>query len=248
MGAPARLLLPAAATAAWLWAGLRGEGFAAPPRAAARPEAPAPAAWAPLAGDARCRLCSAPDSLKAAALAAAAGGLVTCQFVEYKRKWQKKRDMTARWEKLNPKQALPFRKLKVRKMYVDVMRREDVWTNELFSFVDPRGPRFQFTREEYERNLPKPGEPNPARKREELGVPPEALNHKLLAMEEITLNRRGGAAAPKKEAEEPAAVKKGAKKGDDGIGLDDLDNDFMAMKGIVLSRKQMAARAMRGRK
>jgi len=191
-------------------------------------------------GDTSSSFCTAAPALKAVMLLATAS-LVTRNFNRKRKTWDQMRARWRRWAKLNPKPALPYRKIMKLKSWLDIKRRDDTWVCEFFNRVDPRDPKYQLPVEDLSKVVVLPGAWTETRRREELGLPPEPIS--LLAeanKAKAAASGRGATTTQTKEKKEEKRVPKGG-----AVDISDVDTDFMSMKGIVLSRKQLAQRAQR---
>lgn len=203
----------------------------------------------------------------AAAIAVRLASRTVCR-ARRQRTWNRKQVINAAYAARCPRPALKSKELKQRLEKIAIIRRDDVWATEFPIYVDPRDERYQQSVEETQRQFSQPGFKSQDKIREELGIPLPPFR-----MCEMALAKMRGQAPtvtvekpPEEEAEEgeEEAVVKGKKlpawiqarmerkkqlKEEEaqkiGVDLSNIDDEFMNLKGIKLSRKAEAARQAR---
>uniref|UniRef100_A0A7S4RH22 Uncharacterized protein n=1 Tax=Alexandrium monilatum TaxID=311494 RepID=A0A7S4RH22_9DINO len=161
-----------------------------------------------------------------------------------RRTWNEKQIKNYWYAKRNPKPVMPNRELMKRKTKVDLMRRIDLWSTEFYVYTDPRDARYQWSLADVKRMQENPENEDEDRLRERMGVPLAPIRMYANALEEMRgerlgLSKRGAAAAD--AASE--TTEKEQKRPERGVDLSNIDDEFLAFKGIELSKKQKAQRA-----
>lgn len=152
--------------------------------------------------------------------------------------WNVKQIKNAFYAKRNPKPVMPQRELKKRVTKVKLMRRIDEWATEFYVYHDPRDEQYQWSVPDVKRIFENPDFVDDDRLRESLGVPLAPIRMYATALEKMRGERLQASARTATELDD-----KEQKKLDKGVDLSTVDDEFLAFKGIELSKKEKAKRA-----
>jgi predicted ribonuclease toxin of YeeF-YezG toxin-antitoxin module len=182
----------------------------------------------------------------------------------YHKQWQNQ-EYLAR----HPRPALKKTELERRLLKIKLFRRQDEYWNEFFVYNDPRDDRWQWSVAQVRQYLDEQATSVDDIKRlkltsrEDVGLPLAPTDQKLRAMQRITVSgmkaaekseQLGQAVTEKKVEEEEKAddKKKLTRKSkaqkdaeEKGPDLTNIDSEFMAYKGLVMTKRQKAAAAAR---
>lgn len=123
------------------------------------------------------------------------------------------------------------------------MRRDDVWATEFWIRVDPRDERYQWPVEEVKRIMELPKYQPIERVREAMGVPMPPISLMKSALEKMRNERAQASGRVAAKSTSTDDTQAGAKKEKKTIDLSSIDSEFLAYKGIQLTKKQKAAAA-----
>lgn len=182
----------------------------------------------------------------------------------YHKQWQNQEYLSR-----HPRPSLKKTELGRRLLKIKLFRREDEYWNEFFVYNDPRDDRWQWSVAQVRQYLDEQATTTDDIKRlkltsrEDVGLPLAPTDQKLRAMQRITVSgmkaaerseQMGQVVAEKKAevAEEKADPKKVVRKSkaqkdaeEKGPDLSNIDSEFMAYKGLVMTKRQKAAAAAR---
>lgn len=159
------------------------------------------------------------------------------------------------------KSALDRRLLKIK-----LFRRKDIYDSEMFLYNDPRSEKFQWSIDKTRQWLDEQAtlvddiKKKKLTRREDLGLPLSPVDLKQRAMQKMRgsspamaakaeaesqakLQAQQGAAGERPGVKKPVGPKPGAQ--ERPVDLSEIDSEFMAYKGLQMSKKQKAALAAR---
>lgn len=170
--------------------------------------------------------------------------------------WVSKQRSNAAYLKRNPPPMLTPRELRKRTTKILLFRRQDEEKCEMHLFIDPRADKYQWSVEktriwlDQQATMVDDIKKKKLTSREDVGMPPPAICLYEKAMREIRSSsgqkKQEEAKPAKEEEEEKTPGKKKEKK--KAVDLSNIDSEFMAYKGLALSKKQKAAMASRQKK
>ncbi|CAE8611315.1 unnamed protein product [Polarella glacialis] len=188
------------------------------------------------------------------------------------RTWATKQRQNADYLKRNPPPGMTKSELTRRLLKIDIFRRKDLAATEFFLFNDPRDDKFQWSVVKTKNYMDEQAtlvddiKKRKLTTREQLGLGLPPTDLKLNAMmkmrgtsagqaikTEMDANKRKQAASGEVQTVQldadvvaAMAAKKGAPKGGSrGPDLSNVDSEFMAFKGLAMTKKQKAAMAAR---
>lgn len=179
-------------------------------------------------------------------------GLVACGG-HRRDSWVEKQKSNAEYLKRNPPPALTPRELRKRTTKILLFRRQDEEMCERHIFIDPRTDKYQWSVDRYRIWLDQQAtmvddiKKKKLTSREDVGMPPPAICLYEKAMREL----RSSSGMTKKEEAKPAEEetdKKKKKEKAKPVDLTNIDSEFMAYKGLTMTKKQKAALAARAQK